>query len=131
MQDLPVDHNISQRSLREASSLARLLEALADPVRLEVLSMLLAGPATQKRLGEELGLTSGTMSRQMSMLEQADLVVRARSHGPYEVKYPRRLLELLRTAADLQLLQLEGLASTAEREARARREQILQTREGD
>lgn len=58
-------------------------------------------PATQKQLAEDLGVNSGSLSKQMGRLEEAGLVQRRRSHAPYEVRFEGSLLRVLQTAAQL------------------------------
>jgi DNA-binding HxlR family transcriptional regulator len=78
-----------------------LLSLVADDDGRQIIERLLDAPATQKELREELGLQSGVLSRQMRALEDAALVVRARSHGPYVLLLPERTRALLQAAADL------------------------------
>ncbi|GEM_PF-6763787 len=77
------------------------LAALAHTERLGVVMKLFERPSTQKELATLLEVSSGTLSRQMSILEDACLVTRERSHDPYSLAAPKETLELLRAAAEL------------------------------
>jgi DNA-binding MarR family transcriptional regulator len=78
-----------------------ILQALADPERYTIVRALLSHDATQKELGEQLGLSSGVMSRHMGHLESLGLVYRERSHGPYELLFRQQVWHILQGAADL------------------------------
>ncbi len=85
------------------------MRSLADPERYVIVERLLAGVATQKQLGQELALSSGTVSRRCKELEVAGLVSRERSHGPYRLAFRHQVWQVLQAAADL------GRDLTAER----------------
>jgi DNA-binding MarR family transcriptional regulator len=74
---------------------------LADADFRAITERLLVGPATQRDLREELGLQSGSLSRQMATLEDVVLVVRERSHSPYELTRPDEIREVLVAVANL------------------------------
>jgi DNA-binding transcriptional ArsR family regulator len=63
-----------------------ILQAIADPVRYQILRRLVKSPATQKQLAEEFELNSGTLSKHMAKLSGAHLVFRQRSHAPYQLQ---------------------------------------------
>jgi ArsR family transcriptional regulator len=66
-----------------AEQLARLLRAVADPARLQVLSLIRAaegGEACVCDLTEPLGLTQPTVSHHLKVLTEAGLLVKRR-HG--------------------------------------------------
>lgn len=65
------------------------------------MTRLLAGDASQKELGADLNLASGTVSRRMKELESLGIVQRDRSHGPYQIVLHRQVWQLLQAAADL------------------------------
>lgn len=82
----------------EAAQLARGFQALADPVRLRVLSMLAAAPAGEICVCDfiaPLGKTQGTISHHLKILSEAGLV-----HGDRRGKWvwysidPERLADL-------------------------------------
>lgn len=83
------------------SSDATILALLADTDCRSIVERLLERPATQRELRDELGLQSGSLSRQMRAMEDAALVVRERSHGPYAVTLSKRTRAVLQAAADL------------------------------
>jgi ArsR family transcriptional regulator, arsenate/arsenite/antimonite-responsive transcriptional repressor len=63
----------------QAESLARLLKALADPVRLRLVSMVAAHPAGEAcvcELTEPLGLTQPTVSHHLKVLVDAGILTR-------------------------------------------------------
>lgn len=84
-----------------STSDVRLLQAYADPDRLDILLELYRAPATQKELGAALGLNSGTMSRHMKALEDAELVEHPRSHAPYALTAPDETWQILRSTTNL------------------------------
>jgi DNA-binding MarR family transcriptional regulator len=79
----------------DVTFLPALLHAVGDPERYRILQRLLESPLTQKQLAAELGLNSGTASKQMAKLVAARLVARRRSHGPYELQFRKEVWELL------------------------------------
>ena len=60
---------------------ARTLAALADPVRLRVLDMLVLGDTSPGELGSQLGLTSNLLAHHLGVLEREGLVARHRSQA--------------------------------------------------
>jgi DNA-binding MarR family transcriptional regulator len=79
----------------------KILLACADQDRWTILVRLYQEPATQKQLIAELGLNSGTVSRYMKALEDAELVVRDRSHGPYTLSVRDEIWQLLRMTTNV------------------------------
>jgi predicted transcriptional regulator len=79
----------------------RLLHAYAELERVRIMLRLYRSPATQKELAAELGLNSGVISKQMKVLEDADLVGRPRSHGAYGLVAPRETWAVLRSISNL------------------------------
>ena len=62
-----------------AEQLARLLKVVADPARLRLLSMIAAHPGREScvcELIEPLGLTQGTVSHHLKVLQEAGLLER-------------------------------------------------------
>jgi DNA-binding HxlR family transcriptional regulator len=98
---MAISANLSAVSRRPRSSDGLLLALLADGDCRLIVDRLLEGDATQRELRDELGLQSGSLSRQMRVLEDAAMVVRERSHGPYELIRPERTRAVLQAAADL------------------------------
>lgn len=72
-------------------------------------------PLTQKQIAEKLDLRSSGASRRMSEMEQAGLVARASSHGPYELLFRETVQTMLELGADLG----SAVADRAAEEARA------------
>jgi ArsR family transcriptional regulator len=69
----------------EAEALARLLHALADPTRLQIVSALLHAPAGElhaRDLQEQLGLRQPTASHHLRKLVRSGIVEREQ-RGPY------------------------------------------------
>lgn len=80
----------------------RLLELLSDGVCHEILLRLLTeGPQTQRELRAALGVGSGAISRRMGDLEGEGVVIRARSHGPYDLVLPEQTRALITSAKQL------------------------------
>jgi DNA-binding IclR family transcriptional regulator len=79
----------------------KILLACADQDRWSILVRLYQESATQKQLIAELGLNSGTASRHMKTLEDAELVVRDRSHGPYTLSVRDEIWQLLRMTINI------------------------------
>jgi ArsR family transcriptional regulator len=88
-------------SMSDATELAGVLKALADPARLRLLSLIQAhdgGEACVCELIEPLGLSQPTISHHLRTLQQAGLVEREK-RGVWA--YYRAVPERLRTLADL------------------------------
>ncbi|MCU0265096.1 MAG: metalloregulator ArsR/SmtB family transcription factor [Actinomycetia bacterium] len=81
-----------------AEDLARLLKAVADPARLQLLSLIrasAAGEACVCDLTEPLGLSQPTVSHHLKVLAEAGLVVRERRGAwAWYAVVPERLGEL-------------------------------------
>lgn len=60
------------------NSLTKTLSALADPTRRRILARLSNGSATVKELAEPFDLSLSTISKHISVLEQAKLIERGR-----------------------------------------------------
>jgi DNA-binding transcriptional ArsR family regulator len=93
-----------------------ILQALADPDRYRILLLLLKRPATQKQLATELSINSGTVSKHMQVLANAELVRKGRSHSAYELLFERRLREVLSAVGNLKLQLIEEKRVTAAEE---------------
>ena len=65
-------------SVTEAERLAEIMQALASPVRLRILSVLRARPSTVTELSEELGSGQTTVSNHLRLLRHPSLVVGSR-----------------------------------------------------
>jgi DNA-binding HxlR family transcriptional regulator len=95
----------------------QLLELVSDGVCHEILIRLLAdGPQTQAQLRAAVRVGSGAISRRMADLENAGLVVRERSHGPYHLVLPQQTRELMEGAMVLAANALERRYATAAQE---------------
>lgn len=94
-----------------------MLQAVGDPVRYRILQCLLQSPATQKQLAEELNLSSGALSKQMAKLAAAHLVLRQRSHGPYQLQFRDGVWKLLQSFVNLKGEIVTALLDAAEQEA--------------
>lgn len=94
---------IGQGSLdqAEAEDLARLLSALADPMRLRIVSMLAEnGEICGCELEVPLGISQPTVSHHLSVLRQAGLVVgERRGRWVHYRLAPERLEEMRRALA--------------------------------
>ncbi|MEX1078107.1 MAG: metalloregulator ArsR/SmtB family transcription factor [Homoserinimonas sp.] len=93
-----------QRINREAAErIARTLRAVADPTRLQLLSMIIGSPAGEALVGEladELGLTQPTVSHHMRIMHDDGLLAREQRGRQvwYSVAPDRRsdIIDLLR-----------------------------------
>ena len=81
-----------------AEELARLLKAVADPARLQLLSWLRSSPACEAcvcDLTEPLGLSQATVSHHLKVLSEAGLVrSEKRGYWTWYALVPSRLSEL-------------------------------------
>jgi len=115
------------RTIASASDV-RLLQAYADPDRLEILLQLFRAPATQKELGGALGLNSGSISRHMKVLEDADLVEHPRSHAPYALVAREESWQILRATTNLtEALAKRHLEATQQRSSEIQRAAMRST----
>lgn len=80
---------------------SKILLACADEQRRAILLKLAEEAATQKQLISEMQLDSSAISRHMKLLEEAELVIRDHSHGPYRLSAPTETWELLRASTNL------------------------------
>ena len=58
------------------------MRALADPTRREILNLLKGGKRTAGEIGEQFDMTAAAISRQLSVLTEADLI-RDQRDGKY------------------------------------------------
>jgi DNA-binding MarR family transcriptional regulator len=107
------------------------LRVLSEPEVHAILTRLLTSPASQKELGAELAMSSGTLSRRMKELESLALVHRERSHGPYELVFRRQVWLVLQAAADLSRDVTEAAAAGAAARAKDLRRRGLQVNDGE
>jgi DNA-binding transcriptional ArsR family regulator len=80
----------------------RLMRALSDPTRREILNLLKAGPLTAGEIVQQFDMTAAAVSRHLSLLRDADLI-RDRRSGKF-IYYELNasvLEELLLWVADL------------------------------
>jgi protein-tyrosine-phosphatase len=68
---------------------ARVHRALGEPGRLAVVDALLLGDAAPGELGEALGMPSNLLAHHLRVLEDADVIIRARSEGDRRRSYVR------------------------------------------
>ncbi len=108
-----------------------ILQLLADPDRAAIVRELLDCDATQKQLGHLLELSSAAMSRHMRQLEDAGLVHRERSHGPYRLLFRQQVWAVLQSAADLARDQTAERARLAAEDAAALRRLGMRGRRRD
>src|SRR6476660_9635055 len=64
--------------------------AMAHPLRLQILGLLVEGPSTASRLGRRLGESSGSMSYHLRMLARAGAVVEDAALGNRRERWWRR-----------------------------------------
>lgn len=68
---------------------ARLHAALAEPARLAIVDGLLLGDASPTELSRALGIPSNLLAHHLALLEQAELITRARSEADQRRMYVR------------------------------------------
>ena len=88
---------VAQGELTEPEALeaALRLKALADPVRLQIVSMLIQQDSRGARnldLAERLGLSDATISHHLGVLQRAGLVLRERGGGVTVYRVDRSML---------------------------------------
>jgi DNA-binding transcriptional ArsR family regulator len=66
------------KSNRTSSACAAKLAGLADPTRLAVVEVLLAGPRKVKEINQRLGVAQNLLSHHLRVLRDADLVTSCR-----------------------------------------------------
>ena len=62
---------------------------------------LLAQPLNQDGVRQAVGLTSGSASKQLKILEERQLIARERSHSPYRIVAQLEMTGVLQAVADL------------------------------
>ncbi|WP_188743174.1 ArsR/SmtB family transcription factor [Agromyces bauzanensis] len=91
----PVGHRLDRAA---AESLARTLRAVADPTRLQLLSIIRSSPdgeATSGELSERLGLRQPTISHHLRLMSDDGLVVREqRGKFAWYSVAPERIAEI-------------------------------------
>jgi ArsR family transcriptional regulator len=95
----PVLHTALEKS--DAEELARTLKALADPIRLRVLSFLAAqdgGEACVCNIMEPVGISQPTASHHLKILHQAGIVEREKRGAWVYYRVARERLEAVRSA---------------------------------
>lgn len=95
----PVLHSALEK--RDAEELARTLKALADPVRLRVLSFIAAQPdgeACVCHVTEPVGLSQPTVSHHLKLLHAAGLLERDKRGAWVYYRVVRERLEAVRAA---------------------------------
>jgi DNA-binding transcriptional ArsR family regulator len=101
---------------------AQFFRALAHPVRIKILEILVRGDRTVQQLQEELGLDQPVVSQQLAVLRNQDIVT-AEKRG-LSVRYGLRdpavgeLLAVARRIFDNHLVDSRGLLRQLRREAR-------------
>lgn len=103
MPDVPGEHEYAPIERSAAESLARTLRAVADPTRLQLLSMIAGAPeeeATVSDLAGSLGLSQPTVTHHLQILVEDGVLVRDRrgKHVWHSIAPDRRsaILDLLR-----------------------------------
>jgi DNA-binding transcriptional ArsR family regulator len=84
-------------------SVDRLLAALAEPVRLEIVQQLLAGPRNPGELARQLGLSAPALSRHLRLLRRDGLIfdrISTRDARVRELELEPRALDPLRAWLD-------------------------------
>jgi len=101
--------------------------AMAHPLRLQILALLVEGPSTASRLGRRLGESSGSMSYHLRVLARADAIVEDPELGTRRERWWRRrepLFIALPTDDDLEgraiAARMHGFVFARDEEARRR-----------
>ena len=95
----PVLHHVLEK--RDAEELARTLKALADPVRLRVLSFIAAQPGGEAcvcHVTEPVGLSQPTVSHHLKLLHAAGLLERDKRGAWVYYRVVHERLEAVRAA---------------------------------
>lgn len=71
-------HGLGPLSVTDAERLAEIMQALASPVRLRILSVLRSRPSTVTELSEQLHLGQTTVSNHLRLLRHLSLVTGSR-----------------------------------------------------
>ena len=103
---------------------AEFFKALAHPVRIRILELLVRGERGVQELQESMGLDQPTVSQHLAVL-RAKNIVDARKEGPavrYTVRDPAvgELLEVARGIFDRHLIGTQAMLRELRREARRR-----------
>ena len=101
--------------------------AMAHPLRLQILALLVEGPSTASRLGRRLGESSGSMSYHLRVLARAGAIVEDQELGTRRERWWRRqepLFIALPTEEDLEAraisARMHGIVFARDDEARRR-----------
>lgn len=101
--------------------------AMAHPLRLQILGLLVEGPSTASRLGRRLGESSGSMSYHLRVLARAGAIVEDPDRGTQRERWWRRqepLFIALPTEDDLEgraiSARMHGIVFARDEEARRR-----------
>src|SRR5674476_1487343 len=79
MSNMEIGYRSSVLTVTQATAAARVLKALADPVRLRLISLILAeGQARVGDLGAEFELSQPTITHHLNVLFDAGLLIRTR-----------------------------------------------------
>lgn len=111
VQALPAEGALVPASLLGQEALARLLRALADPIRLRLVEYLVSGPHTGTECVDHVGLSQGRVSTHLRCLVSCGLV-KVRREGRfayYRVDDPR-VAELVTLARGLVADHFSGIA---------------------
>ncbi len=101
---------------------AEFFKALAHPVRIRILEILLAGPQNVQELTETLDLDQSTVSQQLAVLRAKNIVAASKvgTSARYAVNDPlvRDLLEVARRIFNNQLAGTQSMLRELRRESR-------------
>jgi len=86
---------LNRREFVAADRLSRVLSALADPTRRDMVARLAAGDATVLELAEPYDVTVQAVSKHLKVLEQAGLVSRSREAQRRPVHLEAEVFELM------------------------------------
>jgi DNA-binding Lrp family transcriptional regulator len=106
-----------------------LLKVLTEQSSMDIVRLLLRdGPARQRDVAAELGLTAVVVSRALNGLERSGIVHTEGKRAPYEIVYPPKTEALVQAAADLSDFILRDMSSRArERAAELRKARLRGT----
>jgi len=108
-----------------------ILGELSRPEKIRIVERLSDGAAKQKEIEKDLGLSSGSLSRWLRELAQAQIVYQDRpgTHDPYRLVKPERTNELLDLVALLASELSDAYVERAERRADANKARLRERRE--